>query len=255
VIRIYSFSWKILRKLYVLIDACFVGFCLGILNRETLHLIDQSYYDNTKMYHDEAYNRGGLWSWEKEALNTYFQTCRYLLVAGVGGGREVLALHPLGYEVDGFECNPRLVEGANALLKKEGLMPSIQLAPRDGCPDATKIYDGIVVGWGAYMLIQGRKHRIAFLQQLRKQTREGSPVLLSFFYRSGTERRFKVIAAIGNVMRWLLRRERLQRGDDLVPNCVHSFTREEIASELCEGGFQFVFYSTAGYGHAVGIAS
>ena len=38
------------------------------------------------------------------------------MVVGGGGGREVLALRRLGYEVDGFECDPGLVACANELL-------------------------------------------------------------------------------------------------------------------------------------------
>ena len=42
--------------------------------------------------------------------------CKRLLVAGAGGGREVLALYKSGYEVDGFECHPELVALANTML-------------------------------------------------------------------------------------------------------------------------------------------
>ena len=30
------------------------------------------------------------------------------MITAVGGGREVLALEPMGYELETFECNPHL---------------------------------------------------------------------------------------------------------------------------------------------------
>jgi hypothetical protein len=176
------------------------------------------------------------------------------LIVGVGGGREALALRKLCYQVDGFECHPELLEYANGLLEREGLTPDIKRAPRDLCPAGGRIYDGLIVGWGAYMLIRGRQRRIEFLRQLRSQTEVGSPVLLSFFTRSYDGLYFRLIMAIGNTIRWLLRRDYLEMGDDLSPNYVHHFTRREIAAELRESGFEIKFYSDKQYGHAVGIA-
>lgn len=254
VIRLYFFSWKVLRKIISFANACFIGFWLGVLKRDTLHSVDLFYYNKIQKYHTEAYNRQGFWKWERSVINTYFRDRSCILVGAAGGGREVLALRQLGYEVDGFECNPRLVNFANTLLQEEGTEPNIHVVPRDECLKGTKIYDGIIVGWGAYMLIQERKQRIAFLKQLRAQAQEQAPILLSFYTRSGKARRFKVIAVIANIFRFFLRRIAVQPGDALAPNYVHYFTEEEITDELREGGFTLAYYSTADYGHAVGFA-
>ena len=250
--------WSIIGKMHTVLEACFTGLWLGILNRENFYSIDKLYYDSTKMYHDENYNRGGFWAWEISVLNKYFKNCKRLLVAGSGGGREVLALLKQGYEVDGFECNPNLVYRANEILEKEGFAPNIQLAPRDQCPNGLNTsYDGVIIGWAAYMLIQGRKQRVAFLNQLRKLMKEGAPILLSFFYRSDTDSdlRFKITKIIGNSIRKSLRKELLEIGDYLGPNYVHYFTKEQLASELHKGGFNLVFFSTKEYGHSIGIVS
>jgi hypothetical protein len=147
------------------------------------------------------------------------------------------------------------VKYTNTLLKKEGIVQSVQISPRDTCPDSTKIYDGIIVGWSAYMSIQGRDRRIAFLRKIRNQIHEKSPVLISFFYRDGTERRFKIAVKVGNMFRRTFARDYLEVGDYLDTNYVHYFIREEIESEMQAAGFQLDLYSTDGYGHAVGIAS
>ncbi|MEO0537624.1 MAG: SAM-dependent methyltransferase [Cyanobacteria bacterium P01_A01_bin.123] len=254
-LRLYTSSLKILQKLISLANASFIGFWLGFLKKEHLHLVDQSYYDKTKNYYDQDYNKSGFWDWERKVLDQYFCHCKHLLVGGTGGGREVLELLKSGYSVDGFECNPSLAKFANDLIKSEGFLSEIIWVERDQCPMNHRKYDGIIVGWGAYMLIQGRTQRILFLKNLKSQIKEKSPILLSFFHRRQDSNALKTIVAIGNVMRWILRRESLELGDYLAPNYVHYFTKEEIANELKEGGFELEMYSTDEYGHAVGIAN
>ncbi|MEW5802927.1 MAG: SAM-dependent methyltransferase [bacterium] len=248
---------KVYRNIVGLSKIVFTGFWLGILKRETFHLIDNKFFnndDNRKIYHNNEYNRSGFFEWEKIIIENYFQQCKSLLVTSAGGGREMLALMKRGYEVEGFECNNALVECAHRLFIEEGFPPRIQSAPRDQCPPVTKIYDGIIVGWSAYMYIQGRTNRIAFLKILRKLLRERAPILLSFFAYPDKPFYFRMIKAVANSIRWPLGRELAEAGDDLVPNYVHIFNEEEIASELNEAGFQLELYSTDLYGHAVGFA-
>lgn len=255
VVKLYLNADRYVNSLFWLLKGCFVGFWLGVFDKETLHGIDQYYYDQAQKYVQARYNRMGLWKWEKEMLNWYFWDCRTLLVAGVGGGREVFALHQLGYVVEGFECNPRLVAYANEFLRSEGVPAQIWLAPRDDCPPLTQTYDGLIVGWGAYMLIQGRRNRIAFLRKLRALVRPQGPILLSCFTRPGDLIYFRVIALVACPIRRLRRREPVELGDALAPNYVHYFTKHELAQELHEGGFELVYYGADDYGHAVGMAA
>ena len=232
-------------------------------------MVDDFYYDNSKIYSDEKHNKRGLWAWEQSAVNSFYKSCKSILVIGVGGGREALALGKLGYEVDGSECNPRLLQFAQKILSRDGENPNIQFTPRDQCPDTNKVYDGILLGYNTYMLIHGKSQRVAFLKKLCTIAKKQSPLLLSFYCRSGQGRRFKVIAITANIMRFLLRRDPVESGDDLYPYAlttgdsrsitlpyyVHYFTRDEIAAELKEGGFALAYYSTDDYPHAVGIVS
>lgn len=253
-LKIYISSLKLFQKATTLINAIFIGFWLGFLDKENLYLVDKAYYDNTKNYCDETYNKSGLWSWEKQMLDTYFTQCKHLLIGGVGGGREVLGLLKLGYEVDGFECNPNFVEFANKLIEAEGYSTKIKLIERDQYLQSPQEYDGLIVGWGAYMLIQGREQRISFLKGLRGQVKENSPLLLSFFCRYKNSYALKIIVTIGNIIRWIARRELLELGDYLSPNYVHYFSKQEIAQELKAAGFELMTYQTQEYGHAVGFA-
>lgn len=269
-IRTYLLSRTLLRKMLAganaLANGCFVGLWLGSLTRETLHAIDEEYYSRSKdrdsdphsldefNYHSEEYNRRGLWEWEENAMNTYFAGCERVLVLAAGGGREVLALQRLGYDVDGFESHPALVSVANELLQAEGYEQKVKWLPRDKSPSTATTYDGIVIGWGAYMAIQGRKNRIALLQQLRFQTQTNCPILLSFFYRTSTPHSVVIGAFVANIIRRVLHREPVEEGDWLAPEYVHYFTKDEITFEVSQAGFKIVEYGTTGYGHAVAIA-
>lgn len=254
--RIYSFLNRTSGKLSLVLNSCFAGFWMGILTRGDFHSIDERKCNRSRQWVSEAHNNSGFFEWENTAVNKYFRDCKRIMVIAAGGGREVLALHKAGYGVDGFECNGRLVEFANRLFKEEKLDLKMGLVPRDHGPNNGKIYDGTIVGWGAYMLIQGRKARVRLLKSLRQQVRDGSPILLSFFARSNTEnaRYEKISLAIANAIRRSLFREPLEEGDRLDSNFRHLFTPEEIAAELSEGGFRLADFGRDGYPHAVGIA-
>ena len=252
-VKLYFATYRALGRLVASLSACFSGIWLGLLPRRVLYRIDAAYYDGHRYYRTDAYNRRGLWPWEQSAIDTHFGGCRSLLVAAAGGGREVLALRRLGLEVHGFECHPDLARFANELLKKDGHASDIRLAARDMCPDFGRTYDGLVVGWGAYMLIRGRQRRIEFLRQLRQHAKPGAPVLVSFFHRAGGTH-YRAAAAIGTALALVLRGERVEVGDFLAPNFVHYFTREELDGELRAGGFEPVLFATDEYGHAVGRA-
>ncbi len=253
-VRLYLWMRAALERWLALQRALFEGLWLGLLGRGQLHALDAACYDAWQQFSDPAYNRGGLLAWEESAVTSRFGGCRRLLVAAAGGGREVLALERLGYEVEAFECHGALAAAANVLLAEEGCAARVRAAPRDGCPDFSARLDGAIIGWGAYTLIQGRQHRVAFLRQLRRRLAVGAPLLVSFFHRRGEERGDAWRTAIAGALRRLRRRPPPELGDALAPNFVHRFSRDEIAAELAEGGFEMAHHDTRDYGHAVALA-
>jgi len=266
--RLLLFQNKICMRFYnIIYDYIYDLFCafwLGIFEKETLNLLSDYHHDKSE-YSWKEWNKGGLFIWEKEAIEKYFKNCKSILVTSIGGGREVLALRYLGYDADGFDCNAKLVECANELLYKEGFNPNIKLVPKDICPALSRKYDGVIIGWGSYELIKGRKHRISFLKEIRFNMNEKSPILLSFFYVKPKHKRsisrLKRIAKMGNIIKSILKREHLEVGDSLHAekpklffNFVHYFSKQQITSELREGGFELVYFNDRPYAHTVGIA-
>lgn len=232
----------------------FEGIWLGVLSREQISRIDEVYYDRATMYMTESYNRIGLWSWEQAAIDAHFDRVRKIVITSAGGGREVVALAKAGYEVVGFEPHVDLVRFGNQLLAADGLTAEIRLSERDRWPATDVDADGVIVGWGGYMLIAGRHHRVAFLREAAKRLPVHAPLLLSFFPRKGENMRFRLVMLVANLLRRLLRRDTVAFGDALAPNLVHFFTRTEVAAEMSEAGFELVDFGTGadGYGCAVG---
>jgi hypothetical protein len=253
-VRAYKVSQRVFGKLQVGLEALHTGFWLGVLDKPLLDAAGEQYYDDRPLYQDSEYNRRGLFDWERQMVERYFPPTGGLLVTSAGGGREVLALHLRGYTLDAAECNAGFVSFANEFLSAEQVPCEVQLVSPDEPPAGANRYDAVVVGWGAYMLIQGRERRIDFLRKLRTRLNAGSPLLLSFFTRDADTPYFRMIHGLANALRTLARREPVDLGDSLTPNYVHYFCESEVAAELQAAGFELLYFGDTDYGHAVARA-
>lgn len=250
-VRAHRAARRWLDRGHALARAVADGVLLGLADVEVLHALDADFYDGERDYVDEAYNRQGLFGWERELVEAHFPPAGRVVVTAAGGGREVLALLGAGYDAVGFECHDRLRHAADELLRASGHPGRIHPIARDTWPAGEHGWDGAIVGWSSYMLIPGRDRRVAFLSAARRTLRPGAPVLLSFVARSGPSRHFDVVAAVGSALRLLRGRPRLEPGDALGPNFVHVFTEEQVRAEAAEAGFEVVEYRSRPYGAAV----
>jgi SAM-dependent methyltransferase len=258
--RLYRLVQAASRQIAAAGGATHAGLWLGVLDRGDLHALDQARYAAAAAYRQDAHNLRGLFDWERRALDAHFPATGSLLVLGAGGGREVLALARLLYEVTGYECNPALLRYGRQLLVRTGCAGAeLHGVARDlASPDAG-CYDGVIVGWSAYALIPGRRQRVALLAGLRPRLPSGAPILVSFFSRPEDSGRERVVTAVANTVRRLRGAAPIEPGDDLTPDFVHRFTREEVASELLAGGFRLREFEPQGpgpydSGFAVGTA-
>lgn len=254
-VRAYLVATRMISRVFRAANGCFHGIVLGLGSERLFHAIDEHFYNEWVGYTDDAYNLKDLSGWEEAAIQQHFPAEGRVVVTAAGGGREVIALRRRGLDVDGFECNPKLAEYGTRLLRDQGHDGQVSLAPRDRWPAPDGSYAGAVVGWGSYMLIPGRDRRIAFLRGARACLPDGAPVLVSFFHRKADNGYFRVVRAVGGLLRRVRGRAPVEMGDCLVPNYAHYFTRAEIAGELAAAGFQMVDHQTRPYAHAVGIAT
>lgn len=230
------------------------GFWLGCLSADDLNAITAEHYDHSHESASPEHNLRGFLDWELAVVNRHFPAGSRILVAAAGGGREVLALRRAGYQSDGFECNPVLVQASDAIFEQLGEPRGVMLCPADQVPPGPATYGGLIVGWSAYTHIPTRGRRVAFLQALRQRALPGAPVLLSFFTRTGASRYDGFVRKGANLFRALRgREESVELGDHLSWSYNHLFTREEVEGEMRDAGIRMVHYGKVGDGHAVGI--
>ena len=254
-VRLFKSADRWFNRGVRLATAIHEGFWLGCLSADELNVVTAAHYAQSLESTSAEGNLRGFFDWERRALEKYFPAGSNVLVAGAGGGREVLALLRAGYSADGFECNPALVEAGNAIFDQAGEARGVIFCPPDQVPSGARVYRGIVVGWTAYSHIPTRERRVEFLRALCQRALPGSPILLSFFARDGNSRYDAVAFQVATWIRRLLRgrKEPAELGDHLNWSYSRWFTREEIESELREAGIRLVDFGDISEGYAVGM--
>ena len=232
------------------------GLWLGLIDGENLDKSTALFYRGQEKYCADSYNLQGLLGWEADAFDRYFCGCESVLVAAAGGGREALALAKKGWDVLGFDCDETMVARAVALASSQSLEARFVHAPPSAVPEVGRTFDAVLVGWGGYMHIAGSNARIAFLHDLRQCVRLGAPLLLSFFTRAESARRFSYIQRLASGIRRMRgSHEAVEIGDTLDGSFDHYFTRAEVFAELDAADFRAVAFEEDRYGHAVATAA
>ena len=231
-------------------NAIHEGFWLGCLDTGDLNAVSIRFYQRSPSYNGPEHNLQGLFSWEKIMLDQFFQPGSRVLVAGAGGGRELIALHRAGYAADGFDCTPSLVETSRRLADDLQIPCTITLCPPNDVPPNLPLYDAAIVGWTVYTCIPGRAHRIAFLQKIRHCLPHEAPILVSVWGRSETTRADRWMQKLAERLRRLRGRpaEPVELGDEIVSfGYHHCFDHRELEEELRAGGFEMRRFSDEHY--------
>jgi 2-polyprenyl-3-methyl-5-hydroxy-6-metoxy-1,4-benzoquinol methylase len=230
------------------------GFWLGVLtDEEHLRLTEQLYAGRTQWTHD-GQNRSGLAPVEELSVRRYVPAGARILVAGAGGGREVLALSRMGYDVSGFDCNRALVDYGNRFLEREGCDVRMTIAPANHFPPPAGEVDAVIVGWGVYIHIPTRGLRLAFLTEARDCLGPHGVVVLGFCARDPQSAFYRTVAAIANTIRGVMGRERVPIGVKLEPTLETHATPQEIAKEATESGFEVLYVEAHDRSRAILVA-
>jgi hypothetical protein len=263
-VRAYLASERRFRAFQRLLNGVFVGAFLGIMDRDALAAVDAAYYDERRepvggssaTYVEAAHMHSGFFDWEAVAVREHFPARGTVVVTAAGAGREIRAARGLGLEAVGYEPNPRLLAAGNALFEREGEPARLHPCRRDEFPALDAPPDAVIVGWTSYAHIPGRVRRVAFLSRARAQLRRGAPVLLSFWMRDETNRRYmEVVRRVAAAGRRVTAGEPAELGDLLAPLFVHCFTEPEIRAECEASGFECVAFHAEPYPHAIALAS
>lgn len=252
-VRTYLLSRRAQLKLTNLLRAAHSGLWLGALGPAGVRESSNATYKGWVHYLDAEYNLSGTRDWEQSCIDAHFPTTGRVLIGGVGGGREAFALAARGYSVTAFDCTENLVAAARQLSRTTDTTNVEWLVSKpDEVPAVDRGFGAGIIGWGAYMHIQGRSARQRFLTQFASQLEPGAPILLSFFVRRGDDRYFKAVRSFSRVTRRIGRWPgSLELGDDIDGSFDHHFARGEFIDEVSEIGFEVAMFGPTPYGHAV----
>ena len=163
-----------------------------------------------------------------------------LLLLGVGGGREAVALGEKGFEVTGVDFVPQLVAKAkkNCAQRNVRFKGLVQEISKIDVPAAS--FDVVWLGEGMYSSVPTIRRRVEMLKRIRSTLKDDGYCICQFFWRRGkgftprVEQLRKVfrILSCGNI--------HYEEGDTLWHNIefTHEFsTDQKLMDEFKHGGF------------------
>ena len=257
-VKCFELADRWLNRLVRFTKAMHEGFWLGCLSADELNAVTAEHFDQSQYYASTEHNLSGFFDWEKSVLDRFFRRGSRILVAGAGGGREVLALRKAGFYAEGFECSLPLVRASEQIFDRLDESKYLTFCEQDSVPPGPRIYDGLVVGWTVYTHIPTKARRAAFLRALSQRALPNSPLLISFFARHNSSSDEALVHRTARLCWFFLRgrKESLELGDRIsFARFVHSFTSDEVEAELRTAGFRVEEHGEeSGLGYTVGIA-
>jgi len=232
--KVYRHSQRRVKSLPNWVRAAHSIFWLHLLGNRDLDDLTMASYStpSDSGFGSEAHNVGGLHSWEEDAFGEALAGRRRILVAGAGGGREMIALAKIGFEVTGFDASEDLIWACRENLRKAGVIAEILAASPGAVPNSAERHDALVVGRGVYHHIPGRAKRIGFLRSCGALLDKGAPMVMGdVLTRSDTAYR-RLLAAVTAI----------EQGDSVSNSYYHYFTPDELRDEIEEAGFVMLDY-------------
>jgi SAM-dependent methyltransferase len=250
--KLYRLSLQLLSWVPQKVLALFQAIWLGLLDANSLNEITLANYSGqgNDGFESKVFNFQGLWAWELDAVNAHFSECRQILVAGAGGGREVIALARLGFHVTAVDFCKDLTDACRRHLHEAGLEAEVFDAPADRVPEGLGRFDGILVGRGFYHHIPGRARRIALLHQCRKHIGDNAPLLIFDFFSRPilSQGRDRTFAIARRIRRWSGSNQAVELGDSVNSCFAHAFVPAEIEAEMAEAGFRMEYCKESPFG-------
>jgi SAM-dependent methyltransferase len=188
----------------------------------------------------------GLTESEKTLLQGITGQGRRLLVLGVGGGREAIALAQMGFQVTGVDFVTQMVPRALSNAQRAGVQISVLAQDFSDFPFAPECYDVVWLSAGMYSSIPTRKRRVRLLASIRKGLTPGGYFLCQFLFypNAGRPSKLEYLEKIWAHLTFGYVEN--EQGDCLLGNSqfMHLFYREsDLKSEFEEAGFEILSIS------------
>ena len=243
---------------------------LAFIPPERRQTVTTAIYDRQRSYvPGGALFSLGLYDWERRLITTppFPRPPARILLGGAGGGREVVPLRNLGYEVCAFEPSRELVAAGRAAIGAdsgatliegdyEDLVRAVHGASTRLSELAKMHYDAVILGWGSLSYVFPQDARSELLGAI-KILAPSAPVMLSFIPRNVPEERGRT-AALRRVLRRVLRRRdresrSVESGEMFAPwiGFAYALSAEEIQRIAAQTGYRPTLLETIPYGHAL----
>ncbi len=191
----------------------------------------------------------GLSADEKALLTRVPDERGRVLVLGVGGGREAVALAGLGFEVTGVDFVAELAERAAENARRRGRPIEVLVQEMSSLEVPDSAFDLAWLTSGNYSSVPTRKRRLEMLGRVRRALKPGGSFVLQFLYSEGKEFTAPV-EFLRRAFSWLtLGNLAYEKGDRLAGSIeyAHYFADGlEAGSEFEEAGFEIVTLTVPG---------
>ena len=238
----YRCLWMLARNTGPLSNG-FLYLAAGLLREEELQADGEARWLAFALSVDDA--DAGLGVEEREFYLRFAERRDRILLVGAGGGRDLIALHRLGYAADGLEQVGPLAD----LTRRRALERGLKVAIEAGTIQTARLsgfYDVVIFSLGCYSYIRGSGARTAALARIADHLNRGGRVVLSYHPHSGPTPIATVLTAFTARMSgagWSPEQSDVFSRDyavDEVLRYQHEFTPEEIAREGARAGFRIL---------------
>ncbi len=156
----------------------------GTADEDLLVRLVREHYDAFPGFLDPNHVRRGLFEWEARAYE-YLPAAGRVAVIGCGAGRDLLALAPRGYELEGVDISPVLLAEAGRQLGEAGVNAKLYCADVRSFEFPSPPYDAFVFSWFTYAHLPGAARRVEVLRSLGRHLAPAGRLILTYPAWSG----------------------------------------------------------------------
>lgn len=196
------------------------------------------------------YVDSGLNSGENDLLSHLPSRKGELLLLGMGGGREAIALAKKGFTVTGIDFIPEMVKQSEVNARRHGIVIDALVQDVNGLDFQEQRFDVIWAGFGQYSTIPTRKRRTFLATKITTMLKPGGYFVCQFYI--GKPQRYAPIAQFIRFMVAMVCCGNLwyEKGDMLWGNSefLHAFPSiQDVKNEVEPCGFKLIHsYDVAG---------
>lgn len=192
---------------------------------------------------EEAFVDSGLRSDELDLLMASREPPGNLLLLGLGGGRDAIALAKMGFRVTGVDYIPALVDWAKRNAARHGITIEglVQEISRIDVP--SEAYDVVWLTTEMYSCVPTRVRRVEMVRRVARSLKPGGFFLFQFHRYTQPRISKRGINLHRLIATFTMGNMGYQEGDMLWGNAefIHAFlSQEELSSELEDGGLSVV---------------